>query len=236
MQTDIKFLELPIKYAFVALLVFVSSGLALRYMYEFSALTAMNLYSTKPSWVEIQNIVGLSFAESLRFMFFYFLISLSLVCYARSPATLAPWGPILLFVVIPLAAGIIPCLFSSEEYAFRPHWSALSYVFSLMFLGVGHKNGTKFQRLFLAVFVLLCVAPRILAEASLWIQEMEKATLILYGKAEFEKAILQSLYYYFAPVAAFRLFVEIYLFYKMPSNFMKDLSKAGYLHKDLPQN
>ena len=224
MNADTKFLELPLKYAFIATLIFAGSAFLLGYFYQFLALSAMDMSSTGASWAEIKDIPQLSFDRALRYFIFYFLIFLSLTAYMRSSAKSSPWGPIILLAIIPSVAGIIPFLLSTGEFRSHPFWSFLAILIALMFLGINPKSGTKSQRMFFIGLLIVIVAFSLLNDVATWGNESYKMAIKIYGEGIANSKTSVS-FFYFAPAAIISVAVNIYLIFKIPSNFLNELNK-----------
>lgn len=225
MQTDTKYLELPLKYAFIATLVFVVSAFLLGYIFQSLALSAFDLGSTRSSWPEIKDMGHLSFDRAIRQFIFYFLIFLSLTCYVRSPAKSSSWGPVILFAIIPLMASIIPFLFSTGEFKSSPHWTLLAILIALMLLGSKSMNESKSQRSFFFGLIIVIVASSLFSDASTWGNELNKMAIKIYGENLADGKTWSS-FFYFAPAAIISMAVDIYMIYKIPSNFLKELNQA----------
>lgn len=220
MQADAKFLDLPLKYAFIAALTFAGSAFVLGHMYQFLALSAMGMSKIGASWPQMQEISALSVDRTLRYFIFYFLIFLSLTCYMRSPARSSQWGLVILFAIIPLAAGIIPFLFSTGEFRSSPYWSMVAYLIALIFLGIGPKGGTKYQRIFFAALVITILVLEMSARVDIWLHEMEKMESKVSGNRYAKYIALDSLYY-MAPAAIISIAVDIAMVYIIPRNYLK---------------
>lgn len=230
MLTDAHIIEKPIKYASLAALVFAGSAFLLGYVYQSLAFAAMDMSSVNSgSWGEIQAISAFSIDRTIRYFIFYFMTFLSLACFARSSVRSSPWALLILFAAIPSVMSFVPFLFS-DDFRAGSHWALLAMLIALIFLGVGPKASSRPMRLFFFLLVVTILLNGIISEASMWLNEIHKVALKVYGERLAEGKAWPSLFY-FAPVALVTSGVTAYLIYWLPRNFIRELNDQLEMEK-----
>ena len=225
---DIRLLELPIKYASIAAVVWAASSFVLGYFYEFMAFASLDLQSTRESWREVRAIAGFSFDRSIRYFIFYFLILLSLVCFDRSKIRASSWGLYVLFAAIPAVMSFMPYIFSSGLNA-SSYWAMLAMLVALIFVGGGPKSPSKRIRLFFYLLVLAILTTHVLSDVSAWSDELYKALIQSNTSVVVERKLWLSLLY-LAPATTLSLMVNFYLIYRIPSNFFWEYREVEEFH------
>lgn len=218
---NIHLLELPVKHALVAAILYVVTSFLLGYLYQFLALASIDMSRTNGVWEEIKALGEFSLYRAIRYFVFYFFVFLGLVCFSRFTAKSSPWGVFILFALIPSAMSFIPFLFSGE-FQVSPHWALTAMLIVLVFFGGDRKTEAKQIRIFFALLVIAILAPDILSDAFEWLAEIHKAAARIYGDRLAESVARSSLLY-FAPAAIVSVAIKFYLIYKIPKNFVRDL-------------
>jgi hypothetical protein len=220
-QTDILIIEKPVKFAILAALIFAVSAFLLGYAYKFQAFNAIGMSSINGSWDEIQDISGFSIDRSLRYFMFYFMTFLSLACFTRSPVRSSPWALLILFAVIPTVMSLIPFVFT-ENFQASGFWGMEAMMIALIYSGVGARYPSMPIRFFFFLLIVFLLIFPIVSDALMWIVEIDKGARKVYGERFSESKSLSYLFY-FAPLAFVKILVNIYLIYRLPRNFIREL-------------
>lgn len=152
---------------------------------------------------------------------------ISISCFARSKLSQSVIAPVILFVIIPALAGLVPMLISSGKLEGRAHWSLAAYAVVLIFLGIGLRTGTKLQRLLFFVLLLALVGNQLSYPLDVWWVAIYEVASKLSGANASEQIAWRSLNY-FAVGAVLQAAQIIYLFFLLPGKFIAEI------HRDKP--
>lgn len=224
MSTDVQIIERPIKYALIALVVFVVSGFILGNLFEVVALSALSM-PLSATWDDIQAISGLSVDRALRYTMFYFLIFLAFSCYERSALKSSPWGMLILFGMLPVVMAFVPFIYSGEVQV-SSHWACTAILFTLLYLGVGGKQSSKMLRAFFLLLMAYLVLSSIFQDVIAWGNAINVETKKLYGAGDTANDRVYETFVWFVPVELIKVGVNLYLIYSMPRKFFAELKRG----------
>ncbi|MBA4381845.1 MAG: hypothetical protein C0406_04695 [Sideroxydans sp.] len=217
MSADVQMLEKPIKYALIAMAVFVVSAFILGNLFEVLALASLSM-PLSSKWDDVQAIAGLSMDRTLRYTMFYFLIFLAFSCYERSALKSSPWGMLILFGMLPVVMAFVPFIYS-DEFRVSSHWASTAILFSMLYLGVGHKYPSKLLRGFFLLLMAYVVLMSIVQDVFAWGEAINAETKKMYGAGDTANNRVYQTFVWFAPVELARVGVNLYLLYWLPQKF-----------------
>lgn len=220
MQIDSKALDLSLKYSFIGVLIYAISAFMFSTMYEITALGALHLDSSSGDWPEIWALGGFSPDKILRWFLFFFLMFLVLTWVSKSSLNQSPFSSVLLFLIIPAFAGVIPRLISQGIFAGNIFWSLAAYLLVLRFLGVGFRSGSTPQRLFYVSLIVVILFSKIYSVENLWVEEIRRMT-VKYGGRGGEPAFARYLV-----IALPQAVVTYYLIAILPAKFFAKLKEV----------
>lgn len=221
MQTETKFLDTPIKYAFTATMFFAVASYLTSFVLEFLAIFAVGMADRRASWDAIHVLGGFSGPGVLKYFLFYLLAFIALGCLERSPLKKSPWLALLLLGALPGLMSFMPALFAGEFHV-GGSMALGAMVMGLLFLGVSPKQGTFQTRSLFLALLLAILAVDVGAIASSWFDEVHREAVAQFGadladRKSFEIAL------YFVPGAIALATVRIYLVVVYPARFLREL-------------
>lgn len=222
MSTDIQLIEKPIKYASIAMAIFVVSGYILGKGFEHLALSAFDMPHSS-TWDSAANISGLTFDRSVRYFVFYFFSYLSFSCYDRSTLKSSPWAMLILFSIFPAAMSVVPFIFSDTVYA-SPVWVVEALLLSLLYLGVGHKHPSIILRTFFFSIIAFMTLANAMSELSTGWDVLQTQSVHLFGDNEVATHRTDKSIFWFTPAVLFSVGIQLYLCYWLPKRFFKDMT------------
>ncbi len=221
MSDDVQMLENPIKYALIAMAVFVVSAFILGNLFEVLALASLSM-PLSSKWNGIQDIAGLSMDRALRYTMFYFMIFLAFSCYERSALKSSPWGMLILFGMLPVVMAFVPFIYSGE-FRVSSLWASTAILFSMLYLGVGHKNSSKMLRTFVLLLMAYLVLSSFFQDGIAWGNAINTETKKLYGAGDIANDHVWDTFVWFVPVELVKVGVNLYLIYWLPQKFFLEL-------------
>lgn len=224
MSTDVQVIERPIKYALIALVVFVVSAIILGNLFEVLALSSLSM-PLAGTWNDIQAIAGMSVERALRYTMFYFLIFLAFSCYERSALRSSPWGMLILFGMLPVVMAFVPFIYS-DEFKVSSLWACTTMLFTLLYLGVGGKQSSKMLRTFFLLLMAYLVLSTVAQDAVAWGDAINVETKKLYGAGDAANDRVYESFIWFVPVELLKVGVNLYLIYWMPQKFFSELKRS----------
>ena len=224
MQSEVRFLDLPIKYAFSASMFFAISAYFFCFILEFLAIFSLGMANQRASWDAIHALGGFDGFAVLRVFVFYLLSFVALSCLERAPARQSPWLPLGLLGALPGVMSFLPFVFSGEFHG-SATLALAAMLMGLLFLGASHKSGTfQGRALFLAVLLAILVVDTG-GLASAWFDVVYKEAVGMFGAdAAGGKAFEIGLY--FVPAGLAKAAMLIYLVYVVPLRFVRELRQA----------
>lgn len=222
MSADVKLIEKPIKYAFIAMIVFVMSAFILGNAYEFLALASLGL-PLSATWDSVEAISGLSMDRSVRYFAFYFISLLTLACFERSALKASPWGGLILLGGIPIIMAFVPYVFS-DEFRSSSYWAVTAVLLSLLYLGIGHKHPSKLMRSFFFLLMAYLVWRHVMQDIVAWGNAIDAQAVKLFGEATNRR--VSGTFVWFAPVELVSVGVQMYLLYWLPQKFFSEMRES----------
>jgi len=221
MSADVQMLEKPIKYALIAMATFVVSAFIMGNLFEVLALASLSM-PLSSTWDDIQEIAGLSMDRALRYTMFYFLIFLAFSCYERSALKSSPWGMLILFGMLPVVMAFVPFIYS-DELKVSSYWASTAILFSMLYLGVGHRHSSKLLRGFFFLLMATLLLMHVMPGINGWGSAINAETKKMFGAGDTANNLVYQTFVWFAPTALLSVGVQMYLLYWLPQKFFLEL-------------
>jgi hypothetical protein len=116
---------------------------------------------------------------------------------------------------------LIPFVFTGNFQA-GWFWGMEAMMIALIYSGVGARYPSRPIRFFFFLLIAFLLILPVVSDALMWIVEIDKGARKVYGERFSESKSLPSIFY-FAPLAFVKILVSIYLIYRLPRNFIREL-------------